>query len=209
MGFDWNEVPGYRDAALRDALERETAFLVPPEFICGVPVKPFTLRHIQILRALESPFFVGGIPTPIDCARFLWIVSPQFREAASWRDRFMRWRFYRGLGKSHVNYGEALGQIRDYLALAFRESPGSDGRPAAESYWSFSASVIDAMASGYGWTAPQIMATPLRQIFQLMKVSRKRNNPEAPMFSYHAGCVKNKYRRERNERMKAQCQTTQ
>jgi hypothetical protein len=206
MGFDWNNVPGYRDAALRDAIEREQAFLALNEAVCGVEVKPFALRHIQILRAIKSPFFDGGIPTHVDCARFLWIVSTKFCEADGFWSRVKRWMFYRRLGMCKINYGECLKAIHEYIADAFRESPGSSDKSSGqESYWSFSASIIDAMGCAYGWTPELSSVMPLKHIFQLLKVVRKRNNPDAPMFSYHAGQVKNEYRRKRNERAKSAC----
>lgn len=80
--FDiWN-VPGYSEAVAKEQKLRDEPFTGLNEWINGVEVLPFNIRHLNLLESVRSPFIVGGRnPTPGDIAVFLWYVSPQWEPA--------------------------------------------------------------------------------------------------------------------------------
>lgn len=125
-----------------------------------------------------------------DVAIFLWILSPKYN-LSRWR----RYWFVRGIRK--INYAAALKAIDTYVSESFTDSPPSrDGN--TKSYWSMTASMIDSFAHEYQWGLEQIQNAPLKSLFQLTTIIRKRNDPSSCLFN-PSDKVAREYRRKMRE----------
>ena len=165
----------------QESEDRECAFLPDAlESICGVAVLPMSLRHLSILRLTESPFIVGGLPTAVDVARFLWIVSPIHRPISGVKDKvahlLFTWRL-RGL-----DFVSSVTAIRAYIDAAMADSP-PQGDGNGKAYFSFSASIVDLLGAEYGWTPEVVARLPLKATFQLVNRIRRRGDPKACLFN--------------------------
>ena len=175
---DWlKEVPGYREAIESESRQRDIAWLNLTETINGVEVLPFTPNHFLILSRIipGSPFICGGQPCETDVPIFLWVVSPQFIAGNSWRARVRRHRFVSRCRK--LDFFKTCDAIAKYIDSAFMEGSGGDDR--SKSYFSCIASLVDSLASEYGWSEEQIRATSFKRLFQLFRSRQLRHDPEA------------------------------
>lgn len=192
------DIPGFAESVARENFQRDLAFNPDaPEFVAGVAVRPLTLRHLQIIRAVNSPFFYGRPPAPEDCAVFLWIVSPRFRPLKTWRDKLARLMFVRGLRR--LKFGPCIDDIRRYLDDAFADSPPDSGGNG-KSYWSLSASMIDLFRREYQWSQEYTLEQPLKALFQLQNIIRRRNNPSACLFNRSDKIAREHRRKMRKEK---------
>ena len=178
-----SDVPGFAEAETRESELRDDAFLGVPEWICGFEVSPLTTRHVLWLSLVNSPFLTKLKPTALikkpdiaaDIARCLRILAPDFSPLAKAK-RFRRYR--------HSVYGNKTGSLEMLQALtgyfddAFMDSPGGYVG-YSKSYYSFAASIVHVLCSRYHLTIDQALDTPLKVVFQLMKVIRKSENPPA------------------------------
>lgn len=171
------QIPGLSQAIEREQFVRDSAFLDMPERVAGFDVKPFTLRHVLLLSLVGNPFMVGGAATPVDVGQFLWAISTEWSPSSKWR---RRWFFRRC---RRINYVNALKEIESYLAESFQDAPGGGAEGERQSFYSFAASMVDLFGKEYGWTERETINLPLKRLFQLMAVIRKRNNPDAVMFN--------------------------
>lgn len=188
------DIPGYAEAVANESASRELSFLADmPEYICGVEVCPLTIRKLQVLRAIRSPFIVGTTPHETDVAIFLWIMSPRHAP----RNRFRRYWFIRSI--AHVNYMDALKKIEGYIDEAFQDSPPRRDGGDPRAYWSMSASMVDAFSREYQWTMERTLTTPLKALFQLHSIIRKRNDPCACLFNPRSDKVASEYRRKHRD----------
>lgn len=171
--FDWLSIPEYAEAREREETARDAAFVLEHDDICGVPVKPLSLRHFTLLVAIGSPFVCAGELTATEAARFIWIVSAVRcrNDTAQARDRFLK--SIRGLNFVHACQG-----ISRYLDEAFQDSPGggSSNRPLSTS---FAAVLVDMIAREYGWRESDILDMPLRRLFQYLRCIRHHHDPDA------------------------------
>jgi len=174
-------IPGYREAVERENLIREVAFLDIPEFICGIEVLPLTPRHFLLLDAIGSVFVSGGVPSPEEVARFLWVVSPEFRTVKTWRDRRVRKRFVKRCRK--VLWADACIEIDRYIDDAFQDSPGHKSGQSGAGDWAWVAVMVDNIASEYHWSERDILNTPVKSLFQYSRLQTKRHNPNAILFN--------------------------
>lgn len=207
FAFNWNDIPGYREAAIQDEREREMAWLELPHDICGISCQPLTLRHLQMLRAINSPFIYGRSPCFADVAVFLWIVSESFVEITGPMSKLKRFLFNLRLRRKipfPERFLESVAAIEDYISLAFRDSPGGGATRPGECHWCFSGMMMGRFVSRYGWTTSVISNMPLRQCFQLLNVIRKLENPDTILFSYHTSRVKTAWRRKQMEEAQKQ-----
>jgi len=146
------------DAKNEDFKSRAEAWVQLPHQIAGTLLSPMTLRKLIFLEQVESPLLSGKDATHEDVVTFIWVCSDQFtpNEAAAKA-------FRQGMGK----FPESLEQeITDYLKDNL--SHINQGGESSPSNAHFASSVIDLMASEYGWTSEQILDLPLSQMFQLL-----------------------------------------
>ena len=176
MIVDRFAVPGFREAVQRQTDLRDDAFLEFTAIICGIEIRQMTPHDFLILDAANSPFLSGNAIELSDIARFLWILSPEYRPRAKWAQR----RFGRVCRK--INTVEAALQIDKYLEVTFQDSPGSSGGNRV-SFAGWCAHLINYISSEYGWTRDEIMSCPLRILYQLQRCIRKSHDPDAILFN--------------------------
>lgn len=163
-------IPGLRQAIDREAADREAAFLSFPEFVCGFPVRPLSLRHIAILAQLKLPFLAEEKETRLSVEHvelFLWVLSPGFTVARGARRRLRRFwhalRFAfvcRRLGQEVV--AQEVGQFIDG---AFADAPPASGAGRV-CYTSWIARFVDLFASEYSWPISQVLDLPMKVALQ-------------------------------------------
>jgi hypothetical protein len=182
---------------------RERAFLSVPENINGVTVKQLTLRHLNVLFKIQSPFIYGGKAKMEDVGLFLWIVSPHYHHEPQfvvlpfwkrirrclaarllrqpWRIPTIRQLFLAEL-VLHPRFERFYRAIPRYLDRVFRDSPPSI-KNAKTIETCRAAGIIHQIAKSYGWSEEKIMDTPLYALFQLMKWIQVEENPKTPQFA--------------------------
>lgn len=148
-----------------DFRKRAEAWVEVPHTIAGTTMPPMSLRKLIYLEQIDSPLLKGENADHEDVVTFLWICSDKFtpREAEA-----------KAFRKSVKKLPETLeAEISEYINdnLSYMAQGGEDGSPATEH---FAASVIDLLASQYGWNADIVLDLPLGQMFQLMAVITKR-----------------------------------
>ena len=190
-------IPGLAEAQAEESAAREHAFLPVRETICGIEVDGFAPLHFTILDAAQSPFVRGGLPTALDVAVFLWVVSPCYAP----QNRFDRWRFLRRV--RGVDYAAAVKAIRNYVDASLSDSPGGGGEPRI-AYWSAMAGLVDLIASEYHWSEEQIMRTPFRRLMQYARCIRARHDDKAVFFNPRSDAVIAEFQRTESARRLAE-----
>lgn len=180
MRIVWTEVPEYVAALARETCQRDAAFFLERETLCGFEVLPFTPRHFITLASVGCPFVNGGFPTQADLARFLWVVCPDFRPItpeATMRDRRIRQRWIRRARPLNLLAGCAA--IELYLNDALADSPGNSAPEGSPSDYSLAAGLVDLIATSYGWTEERVLNTPFKKLWQYFRAIRRRADPNA------------------------------
>jgi hypothetical protein len=184
------QIPGFAESIRRERELRDKAFLDLEEFICGVPVKPFCLRHLRVLDQLKNGFVVPFIfERPSEkvahALQFLWICGRHYRIPKNTMEfLFMRWRRRRFIRRTaRLNSGEMFAGIQSYVSDAFFDSPSSNSKGEyVPSYASYLVHVVDSLyAAGHPLSEAQIMDMPLARVFQYLRVARKRLYPESAL----------------------------
>jgi len=178
------EIPGFEAALAEETRLREVAFFPINEEICGIEVLPMTALHFSILSFARSPFLNGGIPTSADIPQFLWVVSPHYDPT----DTYARDALIAKVGPMDA---EALVKAIDsYVADALMDVPGgrsggSNGQPIA----CFDASMVHRIASKYGWSEYEILHTPLKRLFQYLRLIIHEEEPDRPVINTRSDSV--------------------
>lgn len=180
-------IPGYAEAARLQDLRRDAAFLDLPLTLCGVECCHLTPRRLAVLMVSQSPFVCGGLPMPEHVAQFLWALDPEFDYTASRK----REKFIQRIAS--LAYDDAVKQIADYVDEVFMDSPASDSGQIEESCNSWLASIVDALASEYGWSQAQVLDTPIACVFQYLRIIERRHNPKALKFNRLTDRAKNQF----------------
>ena len=189
----WAEyAPKIAEAQRRDAASKEEIFLPwYEEEINGVAAVQLTPQR-YLLLTVSNAIISEDLPTFQSVLRFLWIVSPSFSES-KWQGRFYRWRLRKLDPKKTV---EACGK---YLQRAFRfQPPGKlEGGSSAANDWV--SSLVDTIASEYGWPLAQIMETPISVLFLFCSKIRARHSGKAVTFANEADKLKSEYMQRVNQ----------
>jgi hypothetical protein len=195
------DCPGYLEAALREDLIRATPFLGIEERINGLPVMPLTLRMVQWLGMVRSPF-LSKLPADVlitkpdiaaDIMMFFWIVSPSFKIG---NERAKK-RFYKTHGQIlKCNAQKTVQEIIEYIEEAFLDSSENIKEGDQKNYYSTAASIVGFFHRGYGleidvwensiWRnlirkltgRPNAIDIPLKIAFQLIRAHQKHEHPE-------------------------------
>ncbi len=184
------ELVAYREAAAR---RRAAAFCDAPDYVLGIVVQPLTPRTFSMLAAVGCHFVCGGRPTEGDVRNWIWFHSPAWtnRQGAGWQRRkaaalrpFLRQldahpllrRLTRrplDLAHYHAVMALAIADIRRLVEDAFADCPagGPDVAPVA----TMEAQLTNTFAKAYGWAPERTRATPLRQLFQLVRCIQQAN----------------------------------
>lgn len=182
----WAEyAPRIAEAQRRDQASKEEIFL--PWFeeqINGVPAVQLTPKRYLLLSVANA--LVGeDLPTFDSVLRFLWICSPKFSESKT-RGRFFRWS-HRKLDPT-----ETVEACAKYIERAFRfKPPTTAGKGSSGEDWV--SSLVDNIASEYGWPLDRILETPLAVLFLLCARIRARYTAKPVSFSNEADKLKAEY----------------
>lgn len=186
-----DQIPGLAAAIERERYIRDTSFLPLRESIAGIDVDPLCLRNLIELSAFGSPFMVGGIATVQDIKAWFVVMNRP-------SNRFSKWRLLRKIDKA--DKAQLIKEIQIFTQESFMDSPATNGVDSA-SYYSFAASIVDALAFNYGWSEREILQTPIKRAFQYFNAIVIRNNPDATMFN-PSDKVRGDWLREQNEAAK-------
>ena len=172
-----NHAQRIREAETRERTNRDAAWLNLDANICGMKFRQMTVKDYLCLDAVDSPLLLGVIPSAAELAQFLWVLSPDFSERPEDKKRFCE-----RVGK--LPYADTLAACREFVEKTFLDAPQSDGKASGTpSYYSWITSLVDTLASEYGWTPFEVLELPLRQVFQLVRAIRKRRDPKAALFN--------------------------
>ncbi len=163
-----DQIPGLREAVEQEQFSRDESLLQLPEAVCGVAFRPLTLSDVVRLRAVGSPFIVGG--WKYDTEQTLRFFTMQCTPRNSWLMRLMRRQLLR-----RVELDEASEAAQDFVSESYAEAPSSDSGPAGISYYSPVISAVDLLAKEYGWKIDEVMNLPLKILFQIYKAISHRN----------------------------------
>ena len=176
MNSELLKLEGYAEALKREQTARDVGILNVNSHFRGFEVRQITLRDWLILDAIDSPILRGEIPQPEEVARFLWVLSPRFVAGRGLFARWSRFRFVRKVAK--LPYGEASVFCVNHVKDSFMEPPMQTASKNQE--WiapqvSFAASLIHTISHFYGWTRSDVLAMPVKELFQYMKLIRIHN----------------------------------
>ena len=181
------EVPGYREAVQRERALRDSAFLDTEEQLCGVTVKPLSLRKLIELERAHNGFicpwrWASDAEVIGHAMALIYFCQPNFRPPA---ESF--WSLYlHGYRKHKFCVGllrrlpplEIIKAVRQWLDDAFMDAPSGGGdNIASQSYASYPAYIMDKFGeAGLTYTPDQIMDMPLRRLWQHWRVAVARCN---------------------------------
>ena len=199
------DCPGYAEAARREDEIRAVPFLGVDERIAGLTIAPLTLRRVQWLTMIRSPFLLN-LPAETlvekpdiaaDIGAFLWIVSPEFKvESKRAKARFFKRKIPAVM---KMNALKVIKEIREYVEEAFLDSGKSEGEQ--RNYYSTAAAVVGFFHRNYGlqidvwennWARniirkltgqPNILDVPLKIAFQLIRAHQKSVNPDTNFYN--------------------------
>jgi hypothetical protein len=175
--LQFEQIPGYAEEVNAEQANRESAFLAVTPPICGVPIQHMSLRHWMQLIGCKNRFIRGERPEASDVAMFLWFLSPEYSTDVDARSKFIAER---------VRPLDFLGVTREiyaYLNRVFQDIPQGDGSAAGKNYTAAVASIVDLLASEYGWTDEHILTMPIARVFQYLRRIEKRRDPKAIQFN--------------------------
>lgn len=191
------EIPGYADALRREHEIRTSAFLGANEVVCGVEVRPLSLRTLVRLEVAMNGFVV---PCRFDddseaiahALQVIWFCRPKFDATFGVGSRFGMFRsgieiqtFI--LRTTLVHWRDRLKiahEVKAWIRDAFMDAPKGDGSQFSrrQSFATYPAHIIDTL-HGYGIkaTMDEIMDMPLKRLWQHWRVAVKRENPKYPL----------------------------
>ncbi len=177
------EIPGFAEAVKRERTVRRQAWADVPLSICGVRVRPITLRDLELLEEMQNGFFCPWrFDTELEylahCAQLVWWLSDAPKPAtdgAGWSAiiaQHYRRRLTARLAKDPARLAR---ETREFLHGQFLDAPkGQSGSTSAASA-AGAAYIIDALAAG-GYSLPpsQLLDLPLTQLWQLVRLVQRR-----------------------------------
>lgn len=169
------QIPGLREAIEREQFNRVVAFLDFPETVCGVELRPLTMRDCLLLQSIGSPFVVGGNVGPIDALAFLKLQCTP-------RSRLSRWAMLRVIASRHATV-EVVQSIQEFIEEAFADSPPTDGSEGGPQYWTLAHSLIHVFGKNYGWPMEETLRHPIKVLLPLLNIIRAESSPGAAMFN--------------------------
>ena len=185
----WAEYKPRIDAARK--AERESsdqAFLdLMEERIGAFPAVHLTPERYLILDKLGC---LSDVITQASLKRFLWVVSPKFRPSR-WAGKWFMLRHRR-------IKAEVIGDVVDYMARTFSSMPGRSSK-GGQGAIGWVASMVDLLASEYGWTEREILTCPLRRVFQYVQSITSRITGKEKTFCSKADELQAEFMRKANE----------
>ena len=182
---DIRDNPAIREAINREKETRQEAWLGLEDPLCGVPVKPLTLRMVLFLDLAANWYVAGGFGSVdftagstvsdwvFNQSQFLWVVSPQFAPG----DERARKRFYKSLRK--LQPATLHREIERFYGAAFFDAPANNHANSSAPKVDWIAALVHEFASAYHWPADHILDTPLRVLLQLRRCIQISNEPKS------------------------------
>lgn len=187
------EVPGYAEAVRRENYVRTTAFLGGNESLCGVEVRPLSLRTVLQLEVAKNGFFVpcqfdNNAEAVAHALQVIWFSRPKFDPRCGVDSMIgmfangIRIQFFceRMLWQYRKDQLAIAHEVKAWIRDAFMDMPKGSGRSQvpAPAYAAYPAYIIDTLnGCGVRMDAEQIMEMPLKRLWQHWRVAVKRENP--------------------------------
>jgi len=191
----WSEyAPLISEAQERDAQDKHEHFLKwYVEEINGIPAKQLTLE-LYLLLSVSNSLINEDEPTSLSVLRFLWIVSPNFKES---KIAFRLFQFRH----RKIDFEKTLEEIGKYLNRSFHASVGGKAKDKEEKKVAqeWISSMVDLIGSEYGWQLDQIMEMPLTLLFMQCARIRARMTGKPVVFSQEADALKAEYLQRANQ----------
>ena len=173
--------PKLKAARDKDRHEQQGIFVRVPTDLGGVWIEPLSIEGFLLLEGLDHPLIAGGEMTSDDLFHFLWITSHEFKLG----DREAAARYFKKLEKLDLE------KIQENLGQWFQEQFSSDESDSPPHDWVVT--MIDIMASEYGWHESEILELPLRRAFAYCRAITQRKSQNQIKFARHADKVKADY----------------
>ncbi len=219
------EIPDYARAVVEERTIRDAAFLGITESIGAFEVVPMTLRQHAILRVMRHPLLGKEMPSPVDLANFLWLLSPGFTPQNTWaKRRFMRlcrrtffpprylplintaWaraRHHRKHDARMAVAAEIVTKARAYVAETMQDKPPSVQTVGFEpEYFSDAAHFCASFGREYGWSQEEVLEMPLKRVFQYCNELKLHHGSKIPLCN-PSDRVRSAWMREHNRKRKA------
>ncbi len=185
----WAEYKPRIDAARK--AERESgdqAFLDLNEERIG----PFPAVHLtpEKYLLLDKLGCLSESITQASLKRFLWVVSPKFKPT-KWAGKWFMLRNWK------VTEEVAI-EVADYMSRTFSAMPGRSGAQGASAI-GWVASMVDLLASEYGWKEKEILTCPLRRVFQYVQSIMTRKTGKETTLCSKADDLQAEFMRKANE----------
>ena len=192
----WAEYePRIAAAKTADNRDRHRFFCTDLEETIGdFPAVILTLER-YLLLSLDGIFDDDEGDARIPVLRFLWIVSPHFDRDPALVEAFVR-------KHSEIDPSPYPELIRKYIDEAFSLAPPrraaktTNGQSSNPEWYS---SIIDTLASEYGWSERDILALPLPRAFLYLRRIRIRLGLTSSDFSSEADRLQDEFMRMANE----------
>ena len=191
----YDQIPGYKDAVQAENQQRAAAFISGiPEVVAGIMVAPLTYEMELRLRAVRSPFFIGGLPNANDIAVFLWGVSEDYQRAIRLRgivehaSPWLAGRLFNRARRAFIkrlrrlDYLTTLNAIRTYINDAYTDAPSGAGERSI-TYYSEAAGLFVLLSEKCSMSMRDVMELPIKVVWQLLRAIERRENPSAIHFN--------------------------
>lgn len=192
------DIPGYADAIARERFLRDAAFLGVTETVAGFELKPFQLRHYLLLRIAKNPMVYGDLPSPVELAQFLWIVSVDYVPGdARARARFLKRcrsftpsppllfktkRYRRHFERVAARFMEVYEAALAYVAEASMDCPPSRASGGFTPDY-YSEVVFWLALFEHKYTPDQVLDMPMKVLFQCLNAAREAREKKPIMFN--------------------------
>lgn len=170
-------IPGLAEAVQQEAHRRVASFTPETKRVAGVNLLPLTPGKLAVLESIGCPVVAGvEFPEPEDVAIFLWFLCEDFKVDAKAQAKFIK-------RICAVDYFVALTECQTWFKEQFADCPSAPKNDTRNSYVSWIASLVDCVASEYGWSEEQILEVPLVRLMQYVRAIQMRHDPSRPMFN--------------------------
>ena len=184
----WNEYsPRIAAARKREAEEGNAVFVeLNEERIGEFPAILLTIERFLLLQ--QAGVFDGSCGEERAVILFLWIVNPDFEANPKKGKRFFR-KHRKIDALHHAN------EIDAYVARQF----GQQASSAENSRSSWVASIVDAIASEYGWSEKDILKSPIQRLMRYVSAMRIRHGSSSVNFGSEVDRLQQEFMQKANE----------
>ncbi len=183
------QIPGLAEAFRAEASARRAPFVGASVVLCGVEVRPLSLRDHERLADARSPFLHGGIPDRGDIALLLWNQRWEIDgdDKATFAARL-----------DALDLGEMSAAVGAWVSRALMDAPQGSGKAAP--VVSLAASLVHCLRKAYpGMSRDDVMDMDVAELFQYVRLIQRDANPQAVFFNPLSDGVKGRWLRELNQ----------